>query len=116
METLKRHPVIAYFILAYVLYWWMFPLLQVSPLLGLFGLFGPALAAIMMAAIIGGSSGVKALSSGQDCLEDGWWLLVPGRELKRCDVIWSNSQRLTFAFATYPPAERDRAIPSGSAG
>ena len=61
METLKRHPVIAYFILAYVLPWWMFPLLQVSPLLGLFGLFGPALAAIIMAAIIGGSSGVKAL-------------------------------------------------------
>ena len=39
----------------------MFPLLQVSPLLGLLGLFGPALAAIIMAAILGGRSGVKDL-------------------------------------------------------
>ena len=61
MEAVKRHPVIAYFVLAYVLTWWMFPLLQFSPLLGLFGLFGPALAAIIMAAILNGRSGVKAL-------------------------------------------------------
>jgi hypothetical protein len=40
MEILKRHPVLAYFVLAYVLTWWMFPLLQSSPMLGLFGLFG----------------------------------------------------------------------------
>ena len=39
----------------------MFPLLQVSPLLCLFGLFGPALAAIIIAAVMGGRSGVKAL-------------------------------------------------------
>ena len=61
METVKRHPVGAYFVLAMVLTWWMFPLLQVSPLLGLFGLFGPALAAITTAAVIGGRSGVKVL-------------------------------------------------------
>jgi steroid 5-alpha reductase family enzyme len=60
-EIVKRHPVIAYFVLACVLTWWMFPLLQFSPLLGLFGLFGPALAAIIMAAVLGGRSGVKAL-------------------------------------------------------
>jgi hypothetical protein len=50
VEIVKRHPVIAYFVLACVLTWWMFPLLRFSPLLGLFGLFGPALAAIIMAA------------------------------------------------------------------
>jgi uncharacterized protein len=59
--TVKRHPVIAYFVLAYVLTWWMFPLLRSSPLLGLFGLFGPALAAIIMAGVLDGRSGVKAL-------------------------------------------------------
>jgi hypothetical protein len=32
-----------------------------SPLLGIFGLFGPALAAIIMAAVTEGKSGVKAL-------------------------------------------------------
>ena len=52
VEIVKRHPVIAYFVLACVLTWWMFPLLQFSPLLGLFGLFGPALAAIIMAAVL----------------------------------------------------------------
>jgi hypothetical protein len=61
VETVKRHPVIAYFVLAYVLTWWMFPLLRSSPLLGLFGLFGPALAAIIMAGVLDGRSGVKAL-------------------------------------------------------
>jgi hypothetical protein len=39
----------------------MFLLLQFSPLLGLFGLFGPALAAITMAAVLNGRSGLKAL-------------------------------------------------------
>jgi uncharacterized protein len=61
METLKTHPVIAYFVLPYVLTWWMFPLLQSSPMLGLFGLFGPALAAITMAAVVNGKPGVKSL-------------------------------------------------------
>ena len=61
MPTVKRHPVIAYFVLAYVLTWWMFPLLKLSPMLGLFGLFGPALAAIVMTAMVNGRSGVQAL-------------------------------------------------------
>ena len=59
METVERHPVIAYVVLAFVLTWWMFPLLQISPLLGLLGLFGPALAAIIMAAILSGRSGSR---------------------------------------------------------
>ena len=40
VETVKRHAVIACFVLAYVLTWWMFPLLPSSPLLGLFGRAG----------------------------------------------------------------------------
>ena len=59
----RRHPLIAFFVLAYVLTWWIYPLLRFSPLLGLFGLFGPALAAIIMAAVTGGKAGVKALLS-----------------------------------------------------
>jgi hypothetical protein len=34
----RRHPLIAFFVLAYVLTWWIYPLLKFSPLLGLFGL------------------------------------------------------------------------------
>ena len=60
---MRRHPLIAFFVLAYVLTWWIYPLLRFSPLLGLFGLFGPALAAIIMAAVTGGKAGVKALLS-----------------------------------------------------
>src|SRR4029453_396270 len=59
----RRHPLVAFFVLAYVLTWWIYPLLKFSPLLSLFGLFGPALAAIIMAAVTGGKAGVKALLS-----------------------------------------------------
>jgi uncharacterized protein len=59
----RRHPLIAFFVLAYPLTWWIYPLLKFSPLLGLFGLLGPALAAIIMAAVTGGKAGVKALLS-----------------------------------------------------
>ena len=63
MIVIRRHPLIAYFVLAYVLTWWIYPLLHLSPLIGLAGLFGPALAAIIMAAITDGKPGVKALLS-----------------------------------------------------
>jgi uncharacterized protein len=59
----RKHPLIAFFVLAYLLTWWIYPLLRFSPLLGIFGLFGPALAAIIMAAVTDGKAGVKALLS-----------------------------------------------------
>jgi membrane protease YdiL (CAAX protease family) len=52
---------VAFFVLAYLLTWWTYPLLTVSPLLGIPGLFGPALAAMIMAAVTDGKPGVKAL-------------------------------------------------------
>src|SRR5215213_6363624 len=58
---MRKHPLTAFFVLAYLLTWWIYPLLTFSPLLGLFGLFGPALAAIIMAGVAEGKSGVKAL-------------------------------------------------------
>jgi uncharacterized protein len=61
--VVRKHPLIAFFVLAYLLTWWIYPLLRLSPLLGIFGLFGPALAAIIMAAVTGGKSEVKALLS-----------------------------------------------------
>jgi CAAX protease family protein len=59
----RKHPLIAFFVLAYLLTWWIYPLLKFSPLLGIFGLFGPALAAIVVAAWTEGKAGVKALLS-----------------------------------------------------
>ena len=58
---MRKHPLIAFFVLAYLLTWWVYPLLRFSPLLGIFGLLGPALAAIIMAAVTEGKPGVKAL-------------------------------------------------------
>lgn len=58
---MRKHPLIAFFVLAYLLTWWIYPLLKFSPFLGIFGLFGPALAAIIMAAVAKGKAGVKAL-------------------------------------------------------
>ncbi len=58
---MRKHPLIAFFVLAYLLTWWIYPLLRFSPLLGIPGLFGPALAAIIMAAATGGKSAVKQL-------------------------------------------------------
>lgn len=58
---MRKHPLIAYFVLAYALTWWVYPLLRFNPLIGLLGLFGPALAAIVVAASTEGRIGVRAL-------------------------------------------------------
>jgi hypothetical protein len=42
---IKQHALISYFVLAYILTWVTLPLVTVNPLMGLLGLFGPALAA-----------------------------------------------------------------------
>jgi len=60
---MRRHPLIAFFVLAYALTWWTYPLLKVSPLLGIPGLFGPALAAMIMASVTDGRAGLRALLS-----------------------------------------------------
>jgi membrane protease YdiL (CAAX protease family) len=57
----KRHPLVVFFALAYAFTWPVIPLVAVSPLLGLPGLFGPALAAIVTAAIVDGKPGLKDL-------------------------------------------------------
>ena len=59
----ERNPLISFFVLAYGLTWPVIPLVSVSPLLGLPGLFGPALAAIIVASLAEGKSGLKNLLS-----------------------------------------------------
>jgi uncharacterized protein len=58
---IKRHPLVAFFALAYALTWPVIPLVTVSPAIGLLGLFGPALAAIAVAAVADGKPGLKDL-------------------------------------------------------
>ena len=57
----ERHPLISFFVLAYGLTWPVIPLVSVSPLLGLPALFGPAIAAIILAVVTQGKTGLKDL-------------------------------------------------------
>jgi membrane protease YdiL (CAAX protease family) len=52
---------VAFFVLAYALTWPVIPLVALSPLLGLPALFGPALAAVIIAAVVDGKPGLKIL-------------------------------------------------------
>ena len=58
---MRRFPLVSYFVLAYALTWWVYPLLRFNPLIGLLGLFGPALAAIIVTAATEGRPGVRTL-------------------------------------------------------
>jgi membrane protease YdiL (CAAX protease family) len=57
----KRHQLIVFFILACALTWPLIPLVSVSPLWGFPALFGPALAAIIVAAVKDGRAGLRDL-------------------------------------------------------
>ncbi len=61
MTLIKRYPLITFFVLAYAIAWipWLFFAVHLSPFPIL--ATGPALAALIVTAIIGGWSGVKAL-------------------------------------------------------
>ncbi len=60
--SIKRHPLVAFFVLSYALMWMWLPLASISLMLPLFiGTFGPALAAIIVTALTEGKAGLKAL-------------------------------------------------------
>ena len=61
--SIERRPLIAFFVLAYALTWPLIPLVSVSPLWGFPALFGPALAAVIVAAITDGRAGLRDLLS-----------------------------------------------------
>jgi uncharacterized protein len=61
VTLIKRYPLTAFFVLAYALSWLVYPLLQVSPFLGFAGLFGPAVAALVVVAAAEGKTGLRDL-------------------------------------------------------
>jgi membrane protease YdiL (CAAX protease family) len=73
----KRRPLITFFVVAYAITWALVPLVSVSFVLPVLGLFGPALAAIVVTAMTEGGSGVKALLGRVVQWRVGWlWYVV----------------------------------------
>lgn len=82
-SSMKRHPLVAYFVLAFALAWMLIPLMSISLAFGFLALFGPAFSAILITRVTEGPMGLKAL-----------W----GRVL-----LWKVSP-LSYAFAIlFPP-------------
>jgi hypothetical protein len=59
--SIKRHPLVAFFVLAYAMTWPLIPLVSVSPLWGFPALFGPAFAALIVAVVTDGRPGLRDL-------------------------------------------------------
>jgi membrane protease YdiL (CAAX protease family) len=59
--SIKRHPLVAYFVLAYALAWMLIPLMSVSLAFGFLALFGPAFSAILITRVTEGPMGLKDL-------------------------------------------------------
>jgi uncharacterized protein len=59
--SVRRHPLVAFFALAYALTWPVIPLVSVSPLLGFPALLGPALAAIIVSVLTDDKPGLRDL-------------------------------------------------------
>lgn len=84
MSFIKRHPLIAYFVLAYALAWMLIPFMSVSLAFGFLALFGPAFSAILITRVTEGPQGLK--------------------ELWRRTLLWKVNP-LSYAFAIlFPPA------------
>ena len=60
-SSIKRHPLVAYFVLAYALAWMLIPLISISLAFGFLALFGPAFSAILITRVTEGPMGLKAL-------------------------------------------------------
>lgn len=60
-SSIKRHPLVAYFVLAYALAWMLIPLMSISLAFGFLALFGPAFSAILITRVTQGPMGLKAL-------------------------------------------------------
>jgi hypothetical protein len=61
VALIRRYPLTTFFVLAYALSWLVYPLIQVSPIIGFVGLFGPALAAVIVVAAAEGNTGLRDL-------------------------------------------------------
>lgn len=80
LKLVRRHPLVSFFVLAYALTWPLIPLVSLSPLWGFPALFGPALAAVVVAAVGDGRAGLKDLIGRvvRWRVGAGWYVVVLG--------------------------------------
>jgi membrane protease YdiL (CAAX protease family) len=80
LKLVRRHPLVSFFVLAYALTWPLIPLVSLSPLWGFPALFGPALAAVVVAAVAEGRAGLKDLLRRvvRWRVGAGWYVVVLG--------------------------------------
>src|SRR5918998_2021331 len=64
MSVVRRHPLIAFFVLAYAFSWWAWPLYALGLAPGAIVGFGPFFAAVVVLALTGGRAGVMNLLRG----------------------------------------------------
>lgn len=70
MSAVRRHPLIAFLVLTYALTWGVLPL-------GIFGVAGPLVAALIVIAITDGRAGLRELGSRMIRWRVGWrWYAV----------------------------------------
>ncbi len=107
LSVVKRHPIIAFFVLTFVLSWWTIPLyvigLSPSPLFP-----GPLLAALIVIPITQGFSGLRELGSRMIRWRVRWyWYAVAlGLPLTAAAVAWALNVALGApapSLATLPP-------------
>lgn len=77
---IRQRPLAAYFILAYAFAWVLAPLIAMSPLYGLPGLFAPAFAALIVARLTGGRAAASELVGKLRIWRVGfiWYLIALG--------------------------------------
>src|SRR5438552_3465998 len=76
MQVLRRHPLVAFFVLAIALTWSLVPI-------GSFAAFGPAVAAIVVTAVTEGRAGLRAWGSRlvRWRVDRRWYLVALGLPL-----------------------------------
>jgi hypothetical protein len=109
LSVVRRHPIIAFFVLTFVLSWWPWPLYAmgvpwaISPLLP-----GPVLAALIVIPITQGWAGLREHGSRMIRWRVGWyWYAVAlGIPLTAAAVAWALNVALGApapSLATLPP-------------
>ena len=100
MSLIRRHPLATYFILAFALAWWTWPLVLLNPNSAPMLPWSPIIAAIIVLSITEGRPGVKDLlrSTFRWRVKPVWYLVALGGPV----VLWVVAAAIPMALGTTP--------------